>query len=58
MATDFFVGGGGLEPVQALVPIAANGGKDPKVIDAAACKFLQEGRKPDFRRVCNPDWTT
>ena len=37
MATDFFVGGGELEPVQALVPIADNGGKDPEVIDAAAC---------------------
>jgi len=35
--------------VQTLVPIAANGGKDPEVIDAAACTFLHEGREPDFR---------
>jgi hypothetical protein len=27
-----------------LVPFAANGGKDPEVIDAAACTFLHEGR--------------
>jgi hypothetical protein len=36
----FFGGGGGLVTVQALVPIAANDGKDPEVIDAAACTFL------------------
>ena len=42
-------GGEGLEPVQTLVPIAANGGKDPEVINAAACTFLHEGRKPDIR---------
>ena len=49
----FFVGGEeGLEPVQTLVPIAANGGKDPEVIDAAACTFLNEGRKKDVRCEC------
>ncbi|MFT5871010.1 MAG: hypothetical protein ACI8TF_003142 [Paracoccaceae bacterium] len=33
------------------VPIAPNGGKDPEVIDAAACTFLHEGRIADLR--CN-----
>ena len=37
--------------MQTLVPIAANGGKDPELIDAAACTFLHEWRKPDFRCV-------
>ena len=32
------------------VPIAPNGGKDPEVIDAAACTFLHEGREADIRR--------
>jgi hypothetical protein len=35
--------------IQTLVPIAANGGKDLEVIDAAACTFLHEGRIVDFR---------
>jgi hypothetical protein len=35
-----------------LVPIAANGGEDPEVIDAAACTFLHEGRKQDLRCEC------
>ena len=35
--------------MQTLVPIAANGGKDPEVIDAAACTFLHEGRIADLR---------
>ena len=38
-----------MEPVQTLVPIAANSGKDPEVIDAAACTFLHEGREADLR---------
>ena len=38
--------------MQTLVPIAANGGKDPEVIDAAACTFLHEGRTADFRCKC------
>jgi hypothetical protein len=37
--------------VRALVPIAANGGKDPEVIDAAAYTFLHEGRSADFRCI-------
>jgi hypothetical protein len=41
--------GGGIKLVRTLVPIAANGGKDPEVIDAAACTFLHEGREPDIR---------
>ncbi len=45
----FFVGGEeGLEPVQTLVPIAANGGKDLEVIDAASCNFYIEGRNRTF----------
>jgi hypothetical protein len=42
-----------LEPVQTLVPIAANGGKDPEVIDAAACTFLHEGREAVIRYRCS-----
>jgi hypothetical protein len=54
----YFEGGGGLEPVQTLVPIEANGGKDPEVIDAAACTFLHEGREPDIRCACKINWVT
>jgi hypothetical protein len=35
---------GGIELVGTLRSIAANGCKDPEVIDAAPCTFLHEGR--------------
>jgi len=38
----------GLEPVQTLVPIAANGGKDPEVIDAAHVHFYMKGGLQTF----------
>jgi hypothetical protein len=50
---------GGIEPVRTLRSIAVNGGKDPEVIDAAACTFLHEGREAvvrcagDERQLCD-----
>jgi hypothetical protein len=38
--------------VRTSVPIAPNGGKDPEVIDAAACTFLHEGRRAAVRCKC------
>ena len=49
MATDFFAEGEGLEPVQTLVPIAANCSKSPEVTNAAAGTFLHEGREAAVR---------
>jgi hypothetical protein len=51
-------GGEGLEPVQTFVPIAVNSGKDPEVIDAAACTFLHEGRIVDLRCARKLKWAT
>lgn len=45
----FFVEGDeGLEPVQTLVRSAANGGKDPEVIDAAHVHFYMKGGLQTF----------
>jgi hypothetical protein len=52
MATDFLWGEKGWSQCRHWWPIAVNSGKDPEVIDAAACTFLHEGRIADFRCVC------
>jgi hypothetical protein len=57
MATDFFAGGEGLEPVQTLVPIAANCSKNPEVTNAAAGTFLHEGREAAVRCTGQSDIT-
>jgi hypothetical protein len=43
--------------VQTLVQIEANRGKDPEVIDAAACTFLHEGREAELRCRCATLWS-
>ena len=41
-----------MEPVQTLVRSAANGGKDPEVIDAAHVHFYMKGGLQTFAALC------